>query len=216
MNPYFLPPVAVNTDGTGRARRIVVQPGTAASRLPRVYRPAYHRSGLSLPPLSSTSRARRRIAGVSLNAAVVFVQERLPTAPPRRLTPARIEAIVEINDRFAGALAPRPDVPAPPLCLARGSGSSPRHDDLEAHSQRTRRVLDEIHRIGQRGPREIGGTDLVRTSISLRRMFSSMRTTALRALSTGILVHTVAIDSSPSSKPGLTESGSSGHLTPTR
>jgi hypothetical protein len=41
---------------------------------------------------------------VGLNDGVVFVQERLAGAPPGRLTPARIDAIVEINDRFAGVL----------------------------------------------------------------------------------------------------------------
>jgi aminoglycoside phosphotransferase (APT) family kinase protein len=103
---------------------------------------------------------------VDLHDGVAFVQERLASAPPRRLTPARVDALVEINDRFAGALAARPDVPAPPLHLARGGGSSPRHEALEAHSQRSRRMLDEIHRISLREPRDIAGVDLVHVDLS--------------------------------------------------
>ena len=103
---------------------------------------------------------------VGLNDRVALVQERLPSAPPRRLTPARIDAMVQINDRFAGALAARPDVPMPPLCLARGGGSCPCHEVLAAHSQRSRRVLDGIRRIGRREPRGSGDIDLVHIDLT--------------------------------------------------
>lgn len=103
---------------------------------------------------------------VDLNDGVAFVQERLPSAPPRRLTPARVDAMVEINDRFAGALTARPDVPAPPLRLARSGGQCPRHEILEAHSHRSRRVLAEIRRVGHAEPREMLGTDLVHVDLS--------------------------------------------------
>ncbi|MFD0480559.1 hypothetical protein ACFQ0B_79880 [Nonomuraea thailandensis] len=42
---------------------------------------------------------------VDLDDEVMFVQERLRGAPPRRLTPGTIDAIVEINDRFVGCCA---------------------------------------------------------------------------------------------------------------
>jgi aminoglycoside phosphotransferase (APT) family kinase protein len=103
---------------------------------------------------------------VDLDDGVVFVQERLPSAPPRRLTPARIEAIVEINDRFAGALAARSDVPVRLLCLDRSGDPFPRHEVLRAHSARSRRVLDEVLRIGQREPREMVGNDLVHVDLT--------------------------------------------------
>jgi aminoglycoside phosphotransferase (APT) family kinase protein len=88
----------------------------------------------------------------------VFVQERLPSAQPRRLTPTRIDAMVEINDRFAGALAARPDVPTPLL--------APRHEVLEAYSPRSRRVLDEILRVGRRQPPDPVGEDLVHVDLT--------------------------------------------------
>lgn len=48
---------------------------------------------------------------VDLGDRVVFIQERLHTGPPRRLTPKRVDGIVEINEQFADAMAGFPDVP---------------------------------------------------------------------------------------------------------
>jgi hypothetical protein len=118
---------------------------------------------------------------VELDDGVVFVQERLPSAPPRRLTPARIDALVEINDRFAGALASRPDVPMPLLCLYCSGDPCRRHEVLATHSARSRMVLEEILRIGWREPASLTGDDLVHVDL------------------------TAAIDSSPSSKPASIE-----------
>jgi aminoglycoside phosphotransferase (APT) family kinase protein len=103
---------------------------------------------------------------VELNDGVAFVQERLPSASPQRLTPVRVDAIVEINDRFAGALAARPDVPVRPLCLDPSGDPCPRHEVLEAHSPRSRWVLSEMLRILQRKPREMVGTDLVHVDLT--------------------------------------------------
>lgn len=103
---------------------------------------------------------------VDLDDGVVFVQERLPSAPPRRLSPARIDALVEINDRFAGALAARPDVPVRSLGLARGDVLSRRHEVLDAHGPRSRRVLGQILRIGEREPHDMVGDDLVHVDLS--------------------------------------------------
>lgn len=103
---------------------------------------------------------------VDLNDDVMFVQERLPSAPPRRLTPGRVDAMVEINDRFAGALAARPGPPVRLLCLDCGSDPCPRHEVLATHSPRSRRVLEEILRIGRREPREMVGDDLVHVDLT--------------------------------------------------
>lgn len=103
---------------------------------------------------------------VQLDDGVCFVQERLPSARPRPLTPARMEAIVEVNDRFAGALAARPEVPVPPQCRSRDGGPDARHETLADHSPRSRRVLEQIIRIAERAPDETAGTDLVHTDLS--------------------------------------------------
>jgi aminoglycoside phosphotransferase (APT) family kinase protein len=103
---------------------------------------------------------------IELDDGVVFVQERLPSAPPRRLTPARVDAMVKINDRFAGALASRPDVPMWPLRFERDSDPRSRHEILEAHGPRSRQVLDEILRIVQPGPRDMVDVDLVHVDLT--------------------------------------------------
>ncbi|WP_155830330.1 phosphotransferase [Glycomyces tenuis] len=103
---------------------------------------------------------------VQLDDGVFFVQERLPSASPQRLSPARMEAIVGINDRFADALAARPEVPAPPQCSPRGGGSDPRHEVLAGHGPRSRRVLEQIVRITERAPDGMVGADLVHVDLS--------------------------------------------------
>jgi hypothetical protein len=103
---------------------------------------------------------------LEIDGRVVFVQERLPSAGPRRLTPARIDAIVEINDRFAGALIDRPDVPVPPMCIDRGPDADPRHQVVAGHGARSRRVLEEVVRISRQIPFAPPGNDLVHVDLS--------------------------------------------------
>ncbi len=48
---------------------------------------------------------------VDIGDRVVFVQHQLRAGPSRRLTVQRVDAIAEINERLAGAVASWPDVP---------------------------------------------------------------------------------------------------------
>ncbi|GAA2274012.1 hypothetical protein GCM10009853_029860 [Glycomyces scopariae] len=97
---------------------------------------------------------------VQVDDEVYFVQERLPSAPPQRLSPARMEAIVAVNDRFADALADRPEVPPQAAALA------DRREALAGHSARGRRVLEKIVEVHQEEPEGAAHVDLVHIDLS--------------------------------------------------
>ena len=98
---------------------------------------------------------------VELGDVVALVQERLPGAPTSRVDADVIDAMVAMNERFAGLLASRPEVPIPPLCLQRGGLGESKHQVLENHSSRSRRLLHTIYEIGGKEPHEMSGDDLV-------------------------------------------------------
>lgn len=77
-----------------------------------------------------------------LEDRVVVVQERLP-GRVMRLDPAKLRAMVEVNERFAGVLTDRPDVPALQLRLH----DEQWHRRLEDYSDRTRDLLARIRTI---------------------------------------------------------------------
>jgi len=80
-------------------------------------------------------------------------KERLPGSPPSAVTPTVIDAIIQLNERFAHVLHDRPDVPLLSLCLTVSGDPYPRHEVLAAHSDRSRRVLEAIQAIGARTPK---------------------------------------------------------------
>lgn len=83
---------------------------------------------------------------------VAVVQERLPGSPPTRTDAVVVDKMVEFNERFAGLLADRPDIPPQPL-------SRPDFEEtLAGHDDRTRRMLDRI-RTAYFG--EMTGTDVL-------------------------------------------------------
>ena len=98
---------------------------------------------------------------------VAVVQERLPGAPAKRADRAVIEAMVAMNDRFAGLLVDRPDVPIPPLHLRESGPVFPRHETLAEHSDRSRRMLLLIREIGSGEPHEMVGDDLVHVDFTV-------------------------------------------------
>jgi aminoglycoside phosphotransferase (APT) family kinase protein len=103
---------------------------------------------------------------VRVGEDVFMVQERLLGSPPGRMSSAVIDAVVAFNDRFAGLLADRPDVPALALCLDRSGDPYPKHEVLANHSDRSRRILERIRRVGARSPREVAGTDLLHIDLT--------------------------------------------------
>lgn len=100
------------------------------------------------------------------NTAAV-VQERLPGAPVRHADAGVIDALVAMNDRFAGLLADRRDVEVPPLYLRRSGPAYWRHESLARYDDRTRQLLDQIRGIGAAGPHEMLGDDLVHRDYTL-------------------------------------------------
>lgn len=95
------------------------------------------------------------------DGTVAVVQERLGGAPSSRVDADVIDAMVAMNERFAGLLANRLDVPIPPLYLRHSGPIYPRHEVLEDHNERSRRLLQRIRAIGADEPHEMTGNDLV-------------------------------------------------------
>ena len=110
---------------------------------------------------------------IAVGGDIFIVQERLPGEPPTMITPAVIDALVEINDRFAHLLAHRSDVPTLPLCLDRSGDPFPRHEVLAEHSGRSRRILNAIKDIGRRHPGELAGDDLLHIDLDLSNILFS-------------------------------------------
>jgi len=95
------------------------------------------------------------------HGAVAVVQERMTGTQAAHVDADVVDALVAVNDRFAGLLAERPDVPVPRLNLSRAGAIDPRHEMVDRYSDRSRRLLRRIREIGAASPAEMTGTDLV-------------------------------------------------------
>lgn len=89
------------------------------------------------------------------------VQERLPGEQIWQVDTDMIDAMIETNDRLAGLLADRPDVPSPSLCLRREAKNDRRHAPLERYNAQTREILRRIQEIGDQVPDLVSGADLL-------------------------------------------------------
>ena len=103
-------------------------------------------------------------AVIDLAEGVAVVQERLPGRPAEHIDAAVIDAMVAMNERFAGRLAERPDIRTPKLYLEQSGPAFYRHETLARYSSRSRRLLE---RIEQLGPYELTGTDLLHADYTL-------------------------------------------------
>ena len=115
-------------------------------------------SGLPVPP---------HLHVVELGTTVHLIQARLEGEPPETVSPAVIDAVVEVNDSFAGLLYDHPEVPTLPLCLRESGDPYPRHEVLAAHSARSRVILNAIQTIGREHPGEAEGDDLHHVDLDL-------------------------------------------------
>ena len=117
-----------------------------------------HASGLAVPP---------HLHVVEMGTSVYLVQARLEGEPPKTVTPAVIDAVVEVNDSFADLLLGHPEVPPLPLCLRDSGDPYPRHEVLAAHSARSRAILNAIQTIGREQSGEGAGNDLHHVDLDL-------------------------------------------------
>ena len=106
---------------------------------------------------------------VDLGDQVAFVQERLPAGPSRPLNPRRIDAMVEINERFAGALTHYPGVP-PVEQWFRADCDGPQQiiSLVPQGDHRAADVVGEIIRLttSPSSVQTLAGTDLVHVDLS--------------------------------------------------
>ena len=96
-----------------------------------------------------------------VDGARIVVQQRLPGTPPATVDADLVHAMIVLNDRLAGVLAGRWDVPAAELFLTADGPGFCLHRPLKAHSARSARLLDWVHEVGASAPDLDDGDDLV-------------------------------------------------------
>lgn len=100
------------------------------------------------------------------DGTVAVVQERLPGSTVTRADTGIVDAIVAVNERFAGLLAHRPEVAPPRLSLGRPGDRIP-HELVEAHSGRASRLVAAIRRTAPETGPDLAGDDLVHVDLTV-------------------------------------------------
>ena len=103
------------------------------------------------------------------DGSVAVVQERLPGSTVTRPDANTVDAIVAMNERFAGLLRNRPDVEPPPLSLGRPGDRIP-SEPIERRSPRARRLLRAIRNTSRDGATDVVGDDLVHVDLTVANM----------------------------------------------
>ncbi|MFC7625898.1 phosphotransferase [Microlunatus sp. GCM10028923] len=97
---------------------------------------------------------------------LAVVQERLPGRHVEVLDPTTAASFIAANDRFAGLLRGRPEVPPPPAFPADGPGYGAFEDTVGRHGRRGRRLLTRLLELDGGRPFRMPGDDLVHTDYS--------------------------------------------------
>lgn len=98
------------------------------------------------------------------DGTVAVVQERLPGTPVVDVDVDVVDAIIAINERFAGLMVGRSDIPMPALNLGRPTDATS-GEHLETHSSRTRTLLQLIQKTA--GGDDMVGDDLLHTDLTV-------------------------------------------------
>jgi hypothetical protein len=98
---------------------------------------------------------------------VAIVQEGMPGEHLERMTPAVVDALVEMNERFAHLLADHPEVARPAAFPTSDVAEVAWSETLGRNNDRGRLLLDRIRRIDGGHFHEMAGDDLVHTDYNL-------------------------------------------------
>ena len=98
---------------------------------------------------------------VDLGDEVALVQQLLPGSPPEQVDVDLIEQMLTINHRMYRILAGAADIATVPLHLTESGPGFCLHEPLQAHNDRTRRLLGWVHEVGASVPPMMAGDDLV-------------------------------------------------------
>jgi aminoglycoside phosphotransferase (APT) family kinase protein len=111
--------------------------------------------------------ARHELVVQLSDGLVAIVQERLPGRHATRIDASVIDAVVEMNERFAHLLADRLDVPLSAAFPTPDGGGDRWEETLGKYSDRTRRVLERLYEIDGGELYAMTGDDLIHTDYSL-------------------------------------------------
>lgn len=100
---------------------------------------------------------------------VAVVQERLPGSSLDVADVPTVDAVIAINERFAGLLGGRDDVAPPALSLGR-PGDPTSSDGVEAHSGRARRLVSCVRAAAGERNEDVVGDDLVHVDLTVSNM----------------------------------------------
>ena len=100
---------------------------------------------------------------------VAVVQERLPGSTVEQADVATVEAVMAVNERFAGLLRERPDVLSPSLSLGRPGDPTP-SDLVEEHSARASALVARVRATGAGPDGDMVGDDLVHVDLTVSNM----------------------------------------------
>jgi aminoglycoside phosphotransferase (APT) family kinase protein len=110
---------------------------------------------------------RHDLVAATSDGFVALVQERMPGEHLERMTPDVVDALVEMNERFAHLLADHPEVAGPAAFPTSELAEVAWSMTLGRYNDRSRRLLDRLRQIDGGRFHEMAGDDLVHADYNL-------------------------------------------------